>query len=65
MIKHTLPVAFAMLNERGVDVRTANLQMIETLGRLMGPNLLQYAENLTPNNKERLNEIISGNSRGF
>lgn len=65
VIKHTLPVTFAMLNERGADVRAANMQMIETLGRLMGPSLLQYAGNLSQGNKERLQEIIAGNSRGF
>lgn len=58
VVKHTLPVAFAMMNESRADVRAANVKLIVALGRLMGVQILGYAGNLSLASRERLREIL-------
>ncbi|KAK9817952.1 hypothetical protein WJX72_004805 [[Myrmecia] bisecta] len=59
VIKHALPAAFTMLNERGSDIRVATQSLLTTLARHMGDELAQHAMNLSATNKARISEVLA------
>lgn len=57
--KHVVPAAFALLNSTKADERSAAGSLLDCLARLMGPQLLDQAANLSAQAQARVRDIVA------